>query len=127
MNVPKPTDEQVEQIIGNILKIAIIIAAIIVLAGGILYMIQNGGNQPEYHVFKGEPKSLRTISGILKELLNLDGLGIIQVGLLILIGTPVARVIFSVLAFILQRDSIYVVVTLIVLTVLIYSILGGHF
>jgi uncharacterized membrane protein len=127
MNAHKPTDEQVEQIIGGILKIAVIIAAVIVLAGGILYLIQNSGNSPEYHVFKGEPKSLRTISGILKELQILDGIGIIQIGLLLLIATPVARVIFSVFAFALQRDRIYVVVTLIVLTVLTYSILGGRF
>jgi len=99
---------------------------VIVFIGGILYLIQNGSNSPEYHVFKGEPKSLRTISGILKELLVLDGVGIIQIGLLLLIATPVVRVIFSVFAFALQRDSIYVVVTLIVLTVLIYSISGGH-
>ena len=123
----KLTDQQVDEIIGNILRISVIVAAIIVLAGGILYLIQYGGNSPEYHLFKGEPKSLRTISGILKEVLTLDAYGIIQIGLLLLIATPVARVIFSVFAFILQRDSIYVVVTLIVLTVLIYSILGGHF
>jgi uncharacterized membrane protein len=127
MHVPKPTDEQVEQIIGGILKIAVVIAAVIVLAGGILYLIQNGRNSPEYHLFKGEPKSLRTISGILKEVLTLDAYGIIQIGLLVLIATPVARVIFSVFAFALQRDRIYVVVTLIVLTVLAYSILGGRF
>ena len=125
--MPRPTDEQVEQIIGGILKIAVIAAAIIVLAGGILYLIQNGGNSPEYHVFKGEPKSLRTISGILEDLRVSDGLGIIQIGLLLLIATPVARVIFSVFAFALQRDRVYVVVTLIVLTVLIFSILGGWF
>lgn len=123
----KLTDEQVDKIIGNILRIAVIISAMIVLAGGILYLIQNGGNTPEYHVFKGEPKSLRTISGILNELVIWDGLGIIQIGLLLLIATPVTRVTFSVFAFVLQRDSTYVVVTLIVLTVLIYSILGGRF
>ena len=123
----KLTDEEVHQIIGNILRIAVIVAAMIVFIGGILYLIQNGSNSPEYHVFKGEPKSLRAISGILEELLVLDGVGIIQIGLLLLIATPVMRVIFSVFAFALQRDSIYVVVTLIVLTVLIYSISGGHF
>jgi len=122
----KLTDEEVHQIIGNILRIAVIVAAVIVFIGGIFYLIQNGSNSPEYHVFKGEPKSLRTISGILKELLVLDGVGIVQIGLLLLIATPVVRVIFSVFAFALQRDSIYVVVTLIVLTVLIYSISGGH-
>lgn len=123
----KLTDERVDQIIDNILRIAVIIAAMIVLAGGILYLIQNGGNSPAYHVFKGEPKSLSTVSGILNEVAIWDGLGIIQIGLLLLIATPVARVTFSVFAFVLQRDSTYVVVTLIVPTVLIYSILGGHF
>ncbi len=123
----KLTDAQVDQMIGNILRIAVIIAAVIVLAGGILYLIQNGSKSPEYHVFMGEPKSLRTLSGILKEPHSLDGPGIIQIGLLLLIATPVARVVFSVVAFALQRDTTYVVVTLIVLTVLIYSILGGRF
>ena len=123
----KLTDQQVDQIIGNILRIAVIVAAIIVLAGGILYLMQYGGNAPEYHLFKGEPKSLRTISGIIKEVMRLEAYGIIQIGLLLLIATPVARVTFSVFAFVLQRDTTYVVVTLIVLTVLIYSILGGHF
>jgi uncharacterized membrane protein len=56
-----------------------------------------------------------------------DSLGIIQIGLLLLIATPVARVAFSVFAFVLQRGSTYVVVTLVVLTILIYSILRGDF
>lgn len=52
--------------------------------------------------------------------------GVIQLGLLLLIATPVARVVFSVFAFALQQDRTYVIVTLIVLAVLIYSLAGGH-
>jgi uncharacterized membrane protein len=50
---------------------------------------------------------------------------VIQLGLLLLIATPVARVAMSLVAFILQRDRVYVVVTLIVLAVLIFSLTGG--
>jgi uncharacterized membrane protein len=49
----------------------------------------------------------------------------VQLGLVLLIATPVARVAMSLVAFILQRDRVYVVVTLIVLAVLIFSLTGG--
>jgi uncharacterized membrane protein len=49
-----------------------------------------------------------------------------QLGLLLLIATPVARVAFSVFAFALQRDRLYVVVTLAVLGVLAFSMTGGQ-
>jgi uncharacterized membrane protein len=79
-----------------------------------------------YQVFRGEPSELRTISGILHEALALRGRGLIQLGLLILIATPIARVAFSLFAFLYQRDWLYVVVTLMVLGLLLYSLVGGH-
>jgi uncharacterized membrane protein len=74
----------------------------------------------------GEPTDLRTLSGIVKDALAFRGRGLIQLGLLLLIATPLARVAFSVVAFAIQRDRLYVGVTLIVLAVLIYSLMGGH-
>ena len=62
----------------------------------------------------------------MKEVLAFRGRGLIQFGLLLLIATPVARVAFSVAAFAIQRDRLYVVVTLIVLAILTYSLAGGH-
>lgn len=52
------------------------------------------------------------------------GRGLIQLGLLILIATPVARVVFSVFAFAQQKDRLSVGVTLLVLAILRYSLLG---
>jgi uncharacterized membrane protein len=46
----------------------------------------------------------------------------IQAGLFILIGTPVARVIFALVGFALERDRIYVAITVVVLAILLYSI-----
>lgn len=120
------TDEQMEQIIGNLLRIGAIIAAAMVLIGGVLYLIHYGTTLPDYRVFRGEPSDLRSLSGIVIDTLSLRSRGIIQLGLLLLIATPVARVVFSVFAFALQRDYTYVIVTLIVLGVLMYSLAGGH-
>ncbi|MGO9690281.1 MAG: DUF1634 domain-containing protein, partial [Syntrophobacteraceae bacterium] len=51
--------------------------------------------------------------------------GMIQFGLLVLIATPVMRVFFTVVSFTIQRDRVYVGVTLIVLAVLLFSLSGA--
>ncbi len=119
------TDEQIEQIVSILLRSGVALAALVVLVGGVLYLIRFGSTLPNYVVFRGEPVDLGSVSGILREVLSLHARGLIQLGLLLLIATPVARVAFSLLAFALQRDRIYTVVTLIVLGVLIFSLAGG--
>lgn len=127
MTQPKAgwTDEQVEQIVGTLLRSGVIVAALVVLAGGVFYLIHFGTSLPDYRVFRGEPAYLRSVSGIIGEVLSFRIRGLIQFGLLLLIATPVARVAFSILAFTLQRDRTYVIVTLIVFAVLMYSLIGG--
>jgi len=118
------TDEQVEQIVGNLLRAGVSLAAGVVVVGAVLYLIRYGATSSNYQVFRGEPTDLRSLSGIFADALSLHGRGLIQFGLLLLIATPIARVIFSVFAFAQQRDYTYVIITLIVLTVLIYSLVG---
>jgi uncharacterized membrane protein len=119
------TDEQMERVVSTLLRSGVIVAALVVLVGGVLYLIRLGSTLPNYAIFRGEPADLRSVSGIIRDVLALHTRGLIQLGLLLLIATPVARVAFSILAFALQRDRTYVVVTLIVLGVLIYSLAGG--
>lgn len=121
------SDELVEQIIGNLLRITVILAASVVFVGGIIYLIHHGMDSANYSMFNGEPRYLRTLAGILKDTLAFHSRGIIQLGLLLLIATPVLRVLFSIFAFAVQRDRLYVLVTLLVFTLLIFSIAGGHF
>jgi uncharacterized membrane protein len=115
-------DERVEDIIGNLLRAGVVLAAAVVLTGGVFYVKKYGHTQPRYGVFHGEPSDLRSVSQIFEQAISLHGRGLIQLGLLILIATPVARVAFSVVAFALERDWLYVAVTLIVLAVLLYSL-----
>ena len=117
-------DEKMDIIIGNILRIAVIISALTVIVGAVLYLWHHGLEKPNYSVFSGVPKSLHHMGDIIKDAWQIKSLGIIQIGLLLLLLTPVARVAYSVFAFLIQRDYMYVIYTLIVLTVLVLSITG---
>ena len=116
------TDQTVEGIIGNMLRYGVLLAAIVVAIGGGLYLCRYGHERPPYQIFHGEPTDLRSISGIVHFALAGRRRGIIQLGLLLLIATPVARVLFSVYAFARERDWLYVGITLIVLAVLLFSL-----
>jgi uncharacterized membrane protein len=115
--------ELMELWIGNILRVGVIVSALLVLFGGILYLYRYGLTWPGYATFKGEPERLKDIYGILKSALSFHSRGIIQLGLLCLIGTPVMRVIFSLGVYAKQKDTLYIIITSIVLCLLIYSLL----
>jgi uncharacterized membrane protein len=120
------TDQRVETIIANLLRAGVLSAAGIVAFGAAIFLVRHGREIPHYGLFVGEPEELRTISGILRRTASFHGRNIIQLGLLVLIATPVARVAFSVVAFALERDRLYVCITLTVLAVLLFSLAGGH-
>jgi uncharacterized membrane protein len=109
------TDDRMDQVIGNLLRVGVILAAAVVLAGGVWYLA-SGESPPDYHRFQ---PALRGLHGLAQlpspEMLML-------VGLLILIATPVARVIFAIIAFGLEGDHVYVGITGLVLAILLYSI-----
>jgi uncharacterized membrane protein len=119
-------DKRIEQMMGNLLRAGVVAAAVVVLAGGVLYLIHYGTARPDTRVFHGEDPEFRTVHGIVADALTFESRGIIQFGLLLLIATPVARVVFSAGAFALERDFLYVAITLLVLGVLAYSLLGEH-
>ena len=117
-------DFEIEVIIGGLLRTGVILAASVVLIGGVLYLSRHGHEVPNYTAFHGEPESLKSPIEILQGVMHMSARAIIQFGLLLLIATPVARVLFSAIAFALERDVMYVVITLIVLAVLLFSLFG---
>jgi uncharacterized membrane protein len=123
--VPKWTDQRVEDIIGTLLRTGVMLSAAVVLVGAAIFLIRHGGSHADFRVFKGEPTDLRSVRGILERSFHLSGRGIIQLGLLLLIATPVARVAFAIYGFAEEKDRMYVGFTVIVLAVLLYSLAGG--
>jgi uncharacterized membrane protein len=120
------SDFRIEQVVGNLLRIGVIIAAAVVAAGAMVFLVRHGGEPPQYKIFRGEPSNLSQVGGIVSDAFSGHSRGLIQLGLLLLIATPVARVVFSIFGFALERDHTYVLITLIVLGVLAFSLAGGR-
>lgn len=118
------TDQRIEVIIGDLLRAGVLLSAFVVSCGGIIYLVRHGHSPADYRVFRGEPTDLKALGGILGSAFELRGRGIIQLGLLLLIATPVARVAFSVWGFAAEHDHMYVMFTLIVLAILLCSLAG---
>jgi uncharacterized membrane protein len=118
-------NHQTEEMIGNLLRAGVMLAAAVVLVGGVIFLARNGTRLPDYQVFRREPGDLENVPGIVRQAFDARGRGVIQLGLLILIATPIARVVLAAIAFALQRDHLYVLVSLAVLAILIFS-LSGH-
>jgi uncharacterized membrane protein len=116
------TDERLNTIIGNLLRAGVLVSAAIVLAAGIFYLIQHHSETPNYSEFHREPTNLRTLSEIFRSALSLRADAIIQLGLVILIATPIARVVLAAIGFYLEGDRLYVVISITVLAILIFSI-----
>ncbi|HET7896187.1 MAG TPA: DUF1634 domain-containing protein [Flavisolibacter sp.] len=115
-------DRDLELLMGNLLRYGVLASLVVVLIGAVFYLLQHGGEQPSYRQFVGEPKRLTEIKQVWQTALQGRGRSIIQLGLFILMATPVARIVFSVIGYILERDWLYIVITLLVLGVILYSV-----
>ena len=118
-------DKRMETFIGNLLRRGVMASALIVLIGAVVYLARHGDAPADYRAFRSQPAGLRSVGGIFREALALRGRGIIQLGLLLLIATPVARVAFSIFGFAKEHDRMYVIVASIVLLILAWSLIGS--
>lgn len=120
-------DAQLGTLLSHLLRCGVWIATITVLLGGVLYLMRHGMEPVNYQIFRGEPEAFRSPQGVIDAVFAGRRRGIIQLGLLFLIATPVLRVLISLLFFIRQRDFIYVLITGLVMSGLLYSLLGAYF
>ena len=120
------TDRRLEIVISVLLRTGVLISAAVVLLGGVCFLSRHGQEQPEYRVFHGTPQIYRSVSGVIHAAGPSNCPAVIQLGLLLLILTPVARVAFSLVGFAFERDHTYVLLTSIVLAILIYSLAVPH-
>lgn len=116
------TDESLEIAIGRVLQTGVLLAAAVVLIGGVMYLMHASGLRHDYSHFHGVAEALRTPSGIWHGVLKGDAQSVIQLGLLLLIATPVMRVVFAGVGFLMERDWLYFWVSFVVLVVLLYSL-----
>ncbi|NDW18396.1 DUF1634 domain-containing protein [Dysgonomonas sp. 216] len=124
-------EKDVELYIGKLLRYGVLLSCAITLVGGALYIYQHQGIVPDYspipsgEEFTGVAAYLRELTTIWPRVLQLDGAAIIQLGVIVLIATPVVRVAFSAIAFLIEKDYLYVVITLIVLAIILLNMVFG--
>ncbi len=125
MKAKKWTDEYIENAVANILHYGVLLAGLVVVIGLSVVLLRHGINMPtpNYGSFKGEAKSLTSITGIAKGLWQFRGKAIVELGIITLVATPIARVAYSIVGYIGQKDRVYTAISSIVLAVLLVSIL----
>jgi uncharacterized membrane protein len=125
MKVRTVTDTAIERMLSVLLRTGVVISGLVVFSGGIYFLARHGHEHVDHHTFHGEPSVDRIVGQIIAGAVAFRARSIIQLGLLLLIATPIARVAFSLVAFALERDRTYVFITAIVLTILLYSLISG--
>jgi uncharacterized membrane protein len=118
-------DRRIEIWLGQLLRFGVLLSAFVVVVGAAIYLAHHAFEPADFSVFREQAAALRSIPAIFAGGTHLHGRPIIQLGLVLLIATPVARVVFSVIGFVLERDYLYVALTLIVLAVLLYSLISS--
>lgn len=118
-------DKDIEQLLGSVLRWGVLLSMAVVVIGGIIYLSRHGHEVSNYTVFKGEPDFTRQFTAIIDGVLNTRGRAIIQFGIILLIATPIARVLLSAVSFAIEKDYLYVGIATIVLVIITISMLGG--
>jgi len=90
--------------------------ATLVMAGGVALALVRGTP-----VGPGDSRPIH-LDLLLLRLLRLEPLAIIESGVLLLLFTPIARIVAAIIGFALERDLKYVLISLGVLTVVLLSI-----
>ena len=118
-------DKDIQSFIGSLLRWGVLVSMAVVIFGGVMYLYRHGLEVIDYSVFKGQSSFASKPGAILNGVLNFKGQAIIQMGIMLLIATPIARVLSSAIGFIAEKDYLYVGITLFVLIIILVSMLGG--
>ncbi|VVC76956.1 hypothetical protein AQUSIP_22830 [Aquicella siphonis] len=114
------TNKTMEEIMGLILTAGMMIACCMVIIGGSMYLYQNGGNSLQSELFQTENYHT-SIAMIWHTALSFSPMGIIELGLLTLVGTQVVRVAMLVWYYGVTHDFWFASISLFILVTLVYS------
>jgi uncharacterized membrane protein len=117
--LPGLNGQQFEKMIANLLRTGVSVAAAVVLLSGICYLVGHGGEHTNYAVFQ---PAVYSFPGMERGIKAGNCVAMIELGLLLLIATPVLRVAVSLFEFLRARDHRFAVLTLAVLVILLGSL-----
>jgi len=114
----------VEAWLSRLLTAGVLASAVVSLLGGVLYLLEHSAARTGMAEFVPVEASLNHPMAIIRGAMEFRPRAVMQLGIVLLIATPVARVAFSLVLFALRRDALYVGVTVMVLACLAYGLAG---
>lgn len=121
----KNFDEQtLARRITYLLKWGIALSSLTTLLGGLLFLIHHGQTKVLYKIFNGEPAFLTEVRYTFKQAIRGNSVALIQLGAVILMATPIARVLLCLLTFAKDRDWTYFLICTLTAILLICSFAG---
>ena len=122
--------EKIETLLGNLLRLGVVLSLITMLTGLVLLFIQNPGyfhdTIPAADIIGTGKDYPHTPLAVIAGAIRFDGPSMIMLGVFLLIATPVMRVLTASIAFAMQRDWVFTLITTAVLTVLVIAFLLGR-
>jgi len=129
LNIRDP--EAMNVVIGKVLRYGVLLSGIIILLGTIGLVFSSGLSDISGALTYGEqvPHDNINVSlaGMIHGLVTFSAFSWIELGVIVLIATPVSRVVISVFLFAAERDRLYVLITAAVLVLLLFSMLVTPF
>ncbi len=126
MNLKDP--ESMNVVIGKVLRYGVLLSGTIIIMGTIGLALSNGASDTAgFLVYNPTaiPHDGIDVSpaGLVSGLASFSAFSWIELGVIVLIATPVSRVLVSVFLFAAERDRLYIVITAVVLALLLFSML----
>jgi len=119
-------ERAIEIKIALVLASGVVISCLVVAFGAVLFLMHHGQDQMHFHVFKGEPLYLSNLPLLLRALTEGKAIAIVQTGLLILIVTPLVRVLLTFLMFVRLKDAKFACISLLVSLILLVALFGEN-
>lgn len=121
-------DTAIELVISKVLRYGVYLSMFFAVVGGMVYIAHHGGepvgNQYAKYIEKDDgffDYVRQTVVGVFQG----HGSDVIILGVVLLLATPTVRILFSLFGYVLEKDKLYIAVTLIVLAIIAVSVLGG--
>jgi uncharacterized membrane protein len=128
MDEEDPRAKKMRFVVGNSLLVGVLLSMATVFVGVILLFLNGTGYACSLSdlgcLLKSSGASSdypTTILGTIQGLLELKPFAVIELGVIILIATPVVRVITSIGVFVVEGDRKFVVITIAVFLILLFS------
>jgi len=122
---PQDETRNLNDVISNVLKYGVMISSVVVAAGLLLTVTSPPASIPESlqsMLQGGFGRPTLNTSVLLIGVAAGNSVSLLELGTLLLLATPLARVAASVFLFMRERDTLYVCVTLLVLVMLLVAV-----